>query len=76
MSQNQNGFQLYLRGSGDKVETMMNHVERFRATMNFQSVDRLPKWEWAMWWDKTIERWHGEGLPSELQPARGTRTVE
>jgi hypothetical protein len=32
--------------------------------MNFQPVDRLPKWEWAMWWDKTIERWHGEGLPA------------
>ena len=41
----------------------MNQVERFRAIMNFQSVDRLPRWEWARWWDKTIERWHGEGLP-------------
>jgi hypothetical protein len=44
----------------------MNHVERFRAVMNFQPVDRLPMWEWAMWWDKTIERWKGEGLPSQL----------
>jgi len=34
--------------------------------MNFQEVDRLPIWEWAMWWDKTIERWHGEGLPRGL----------
>ncbi|CAG0965832.1 hypothetical protein GPROT1_01175 [Gammaproteobacteria bacterium] len=40
----------------------MNHVERFRAVMNFQPVDRLPRWEWAMWWDKTIDRWHTEGL--------------
>ncbi len=40
----------------------MNHVERFRAVMNFQPIDRLPRWEWAMWWDQTIERWHGEGL--------------
>ena len=46
--------------------TSMNHVERFRAVMNFQPVDRLPLWEWAMWWDKTIERWHGEGLPRAL----------
>ncbi len=46
----------------------MNHVERFRAVMNFQPVDRLPVWEWAMWWDKTIARWHGEGLPRELKP--------
>ena len=44
----------------------MNHVERFRGLMNFQPVDRLPRWEWAMWWDETIKRWHGEGLPTEL----------
>lgn len=41
----------------------MNHVERFRAVMNSQPVDRLPRWEWAMWWDETIARWHTEGLP-------------
>ncbi len=34
--------------------------------MSFEPVDRLPFWEWAMWWDKTIARWHGEGLPREL----------
>ncbi len=45
----------------------MNHVERFRAVMNFQPVDRLPRWEWAMWWDETIRRWHGEGLPTGLK---------
>ena len=44
----------------------MNHVERFRALMNFQPVDRLPRWEWAMWWDLTIDRWHGDGLPAKL----------
>ena len=44
----------------------MNHVERFRAVMKRQPVDRLPRWEWAMWWDKTIDRWHGEGLPTAL----------
>jgi hypothetical protein len=43
----------------------MNHVERFRAVMNFQPVDRLPRWEWAMWWDETIARWHREGLSSK-----------
>jgi hypothetical protein len=47
--------------------TPMNHVERFRAVMNFQPVDRLPRWEWAMWWDETIARWHGEGLPRSLK---------
>jgi len=44
----------------------MNHVERFRAVLNGQPVDRLPRWEWAMWWDQTIARWHDEGLPREL----------
>jgi hypothetical protein len=44
----------------------MNHVERFRALMNFKPVDRLPRWEWAMWWDLTIDRWHGEGLPAKM----------
>ncbi len=48
----------------------MNHVERFRAVMNFQPVDRLPMWEWAMWWDQTIARWHGEGLPRKLTFSR------
>jgi hypothetical protein len=47
----------------------MNHAERFRAVMNFQPVDRLPRWEWAMWWDETIKRWHNEGLPRSLAAA-------
>jgi hypothetical protein len=34
--------------------------------MNFQPVDRLPRWEWAMWWDQTIARWKREGLPAQL----------
>lgn len=49
-----------------KQTEQMNHVERFRAVMNFQPVDRLPRWEWAMWWDETIARWHTEGLPTRL----------
>lgn len=44
----------------------MNHVERFRALMSFQPVDRLPRLEWATWWNQTIDRWHQEGLPSHL----------
>ncbi|MCX7028563.1 MAG: hypothetical protein NTU62_00385 [Spirochaetes bacterium] len=43
----------------------MNHVERFRATMGFQPVDRLPRWEWAMWWDLTVENWKSQGLPRD-----------
>ena len=58
---------------GLKVQTwgtqrgiQMNHVERLRAVMKFEPVDRLPRWEWAMWWDLTIDRWHTEGLPATL----------
>lgn len=38
--------------------------ERFHAVMNFQPFDRLPVLEWASWWDRTVERWHAEGLPA------------
>ncbi|MCD6352224.1 MAG: hypothetical protein J7M26_08900 [Armatimonadetes bacterium] len=44
----------------------MTNRERFRRLMSFQSVDRLPLMEWATWWNKTIDRWHQEGLPPEL----------
>lgn len=42
----------------------MNARERFHAVMNRQPVDRMPIVEWAVWWDKTIDRWQGEGLPN------------
>lgn len=44
----------------------MTSRERFQAVMNFRPFDRLPLVEWAMWWDQTIARWHGEGLPLHL----------
>jgi hypothetical protein len=44
----------------------MNTRERFQAIINFQPFDRLPILEWAGWWDKTIDRWHQEGLPQDL----------
>ncbi len=44
----------------------MDNRKRFQHIFNFQPVDRLPRLEWAAWWDKTLDRWHGEGLPREL----------
>jgi len=44
----------------------MNPVERFRAVMDFKPVDRLPRWEWAMWWDRTVSNWKDQGMPSGL----------
>lgn len=47
---------------------LMTTRERFQAVMNFQPFDRLPVVELAVWWDKTIARWHGEGLPKAWSP--------
>jgi hypothetical protein len=44
----------------------MTVSERFHAVMNFEPFDRLPVMEWAAWWDKTVDRWHGEGLDPAL----------
>jgi hypothetical protein len=52
---------------------LMTNRERFQRVMNFETVDRLPVVEWASWWDKTIERWHREGLPAELTEAEDIR---
>lgn len=47
------------RGIGE-----LTHRERFRRVMHFQSVDRVPHWEFG-YLDETIERWHTEGLPAQ-----------
>ena len=39
--------------------------ERFARTFRFEPVDRLPFFEWAGYWDKTLERWLREGLPPQ-----------
>ena len=41
------------------------HRERYRRTMHFQSVDRVPNQEFGYWTD-TLIRWHNEGLPEEV----------
>jgi hypothetical protein len=45
----------------------MTPRQRFQRVLNFQSPgDRLPMVEWAAWWDETLARWQGEGLPTGL----------
>lgn len=51
----------------------MNQVQRFRTVMNFQSADRLPTIEWAAYWDKTVNQWHQQGLPQEVDAAYDVR---
>ncbi len=40
----------------------LTHRERFRRVMHFQTVDRVPHWEFG-YLQETIDRWHTEGLP-------------
>ncbi|MBQ7445681.1 MAG: hypothetical protein IJS71_07080 [Clostridia bacterium] len=45
----------------------MKNRDRLNAVLNFEKPDdRLPMIEWAAWWDKTINNWREQGLPSEL----------
>ena len=39
----------------------MNDLERFRAVMEYDPVDRVPNWEVGVW-PQTCERWATEGL--------------
>ena len=47
------------------MECTLNNRDRFRATLRFEKVDCLPRFEWATWWNQTIQRWEEEGLPRE-----------
>lgn len=49
-----------------QIMNTMTTRECFHAVMDFKPFDRLPLLEWAEWWDRTIDRWHEEGLPPEL----------
>ncbi len=48
------------------IPTMRNR-ERFNAILDFKPVDRMPVIEPFVWWDKTLERWHSEGLPDDAE---------
>jgi len=45
----------------------MTAKERFQIVLNGgMPSGRLPMVEWAAWWDETIKRWEGEGLPPKM----------
>lgn len=46
------------------METVRSRFQK--VMLGEMPEDRLPIMEWAVWWDKTITRWEGEGLPSGL----------
>jgi len=44
----------------------MNARERFHATCRFEKTDRFVRRETGGFWDETLTRWHGEGLPDTV----------
>ena len=44
------------------METLTNR-ERFRRTMQYEAVDRVPHYEMGIW-GQTLDRWQKEGMPS------------
>ncbi len=44
--------------------------ERWRRTMFFQQVDRIPNLEFG-YWAETLKVWHGQGLPPEVDDEHG-----
>lgn len=43
-------------------KTTLTNRDRFRKIMSFEPVDRMPVYEWAPFWDLTMNRWIKEGL--------------
>ena len=48
----------------DPAAPRLTHRERFRRVMHFQTVDRIPHWEFG-YLQETVERWHQEGMPGQ-----------
>ncbi len=45
----------------------MTNRERFSKLMaNDSSIDESPAIEWALWWDKTLQKWEEEGMPKGM----------
>ena len=45
----------------------MTASERFQKYLRGEPVDRCPAIEWAPWWKLTVERWHEDGMPRNIQ---------
>ncbi|MFH1738467.1 MAG: hypothetical protein ABIH23_05620, partial [bacterium] len=46
-------------------DSTVTHRERFRRCMHYQTVDRIPHWEFG-YWNECFEKWHTQGLPKHL----------
>jgi len=52
----------------DNGEVLRN---RLLATARFEPLDRAWRHECMGFWNETLTRWHGEGLPSEVNDMAG-----
>lgn len=48
-----------------KSKDEMTLRERFQRVMHYQTVDKLPNFEFG-YWDQTLPNWHREGLPEHV----------
>ncbi len=55
-----------IKAGHGKSAAGMTLRDRYRRTMYFQHVDRLPNFEFG-YWDETLTGWHAQGLPPEVK---------
>jgi len=55
----------WIPSAGDETAATMTLRERFRRTMRFEKVDRIPHFEFG-YWKETLPNWRRQGLPGEV----------
>ena len=48
------------------MQTETNRSRFLKVMTGEIPSDRLPMLEWATWWDQTLRRWEGEGMPKGM----------
>lgn len=46
-------------------KTPMTHRERYNRVMHYQTVDKIPNYEFG-YWEETFPNWHKQGLPKHI----------
>ena len=54
-----------VRKQQEQQKEPFTHRERFRRVMHYQTVDKIPNYEFR-YWDETLPNWHKQGLPEEV----------
>ncbi|NQU44689.1 hypothetical protein HQ520_15465 [bacterium] len=59
------GLKVALEGRTDTKTSGPTLRERFQRAMHYQSVDRLPNFEFG-YWAEALTVWHKQGLPESV----------